>query len=228
MTVRIVLQARTTSTRLPAKVLLPVGGLPLAVLCARRLGRGGLPLVLATSSDPSDDELVDTVAGAGVAVVRGPLDDVFARFALASKDLGDDDVLIRATADNPVPDHELVSEMLADFQATGVDYLGMRSYRDVPYGAAVEVIRLGALRAVAATVDAHAREHVTSGLAARPPADVPNPGRLDVGLGPVRVTVDTLEDYLVAARAFRGEAGAVAMPWRDAVRRMDAVRTRAE
>ena len=55
--VRIVLQARTSSHRLPAKSLLPVAGVPLAVLCAHRLGSTGREVVLATSTERSDDLL---------------------------------------------------------------------------------------------------------------------------------------------------------------------------
>jgi len=73
---RIVLQCRLSSSRLPAKVLLPVGGLPIAVLAAKRAMRGGKDLVLATSVEPSDDLLADAATRHGVPVMRGPLDDV--------------------------------------------------------------------------------------------------------------------------------------------------------
>ena len=59
---RIVLQARTTSTRLPAKVLLPVGGRSLAVLAAERVARNGADVVVATSVGVEDDLLASTLA----------------------------------------------------------------------------------------------------------------------------------------------------------------------
>ena len=80
--VRVILQSRTLSERLPAKVLLPLGGLPIAVLCARRLANTGLDVVLATSDTASDDLLARTAAEAGIRVFRGSLDDVLGRCLL--------------------------------------------------------------------------------------------------------------------------------------------------
>ncbi|MDB4718690.1 hypothetical protein OAG11_07460, partial [Verrucomicrobia bacterium] len=46
--IRIILQARLGSSRLPGKCLLSVGGYPLVVLSALRAANTGIPLVLAT------------------------------------------------------------------------------------------------------------------------------------------------------------------------------------
>ena len=77
-----ILQARTSSNRLPGKVLLPLAGAPMIVRQIERVRRAALidRLVVATSDDPSDDALARTLAAANVAVHRGPLDDVLARF----------------------------------------------------------------------------------------------------------------------------------------------------
>lgn len=226
MTVRIVLQARTTSSRLPAKALLPLGGIPLAVLCARRLRRGRIDVIVATSVDRNDDELTDTLRAAGLNVVRGSLDDVASRFIVASRDLADDDILVRATGDNPAADHDVVRAVLDDFAASDGDYLAMTSYGTVSYGGLVEVFWLGALRTIyEAGIDAYTAEHVTSVLAARNAVPVPDPARFDLGLGATRVTVDTLDDYLIAARAFRAFDDVVALSWQTAVARMHAIRT---
>ena len=73
---RVVLQARTSSTRLPGKVLLPVCGMPIVVLAAKRAARDGLDVVVATSNDPSDDNLAATIQQHGLKCLRGALDDV--------------------------------------------------------------------------------------------------------------------------------------------------------
>ncbi len=59
------------SKRLPGKVLLPLGGFPLAILCAKRLSNTALEVVLATSEHESDNELVRLALQAGVTVCRG-------------------------------------------------------------------------------------------------------------------------------------------------------------
>ena len=54
-----ILQARTTSTRLPGKVLLPVAGAPMILRQLQRMRRASSLdlIVVATSADPSDDDL---------------------------------------------------------------------------------------------------------------------------------------------------------------------------
>ena len=67
MTNLAIVQARTSSTRLPGKVLLPVDSRPMVVyqldrlLHSKRLDR----IVLATSTDSSDDTLAQVVSAAG-------------------------------------------------------------------------------------------------------------------------------------------------------------------
>ncbi len=76
----------------------------MVVLAAQRAGTTGAEVVVATSDRPEDDVIASTVEAAGIHVVRGPLDDPLRRFAIATADLDDDDVVVRLTADNVVPD----------------------------------------------------------------------------------------------------------------------------
>src|SRR6185503_18073355 len=74
-----ILQARMTSKRLPGKVMAPVLGAPMIGRQIERIKRAKRidKLVMATSTDPSDDELAAYVQSLGVAdVFRGSLDDV--------------------------------------------------------------------------------------------------------------------------------------------------------
>ena len=121
--IRVVLQARTTSSRLPAKVLLPLGGMPLAILCAKRLGSSGREVILATSNSASDDFLAATATQAGVRVLRGSLDDILDRFLYCTSDLKDDDLVVRATADNPFPDGNFIEQLISAFEKSGQNYL---------------------------------------------------------------------------------------------------------
>jgi len=227
---RIVLQARTSSRRLPAKVLLPIAGLPLALLCACRLASSGRELVLATSRDPSDDILAALAEDQGIKVYRGSLDNVAERFLMACADMNDDDLLVRATADNPVPDGSLVEAMLDDFPRTNGDYLGPGSYRrELPIGLGVEIVRLGAFRhSLLGEIVPEVAEHVTPHLSrAGSSLDAPAFDRQG-DLRPVRMTVDTLNDYLVAARAFRAHPAGAATPWRTAAMAFMELRNAAE
>src|SRR5579859_147338 len=138
----IIIQARTNSSRLPGKALLPVGGYPSAVLAALRASNLGLETLVATSSEHSDDALADVLGQHGIRVVRGPLQDVLARFALAAAELPDECVVVRLTGDNVVPDGYLVQELVSAFVESGVDYLSQDSPQSrLPYGLGGEAFK---------------------------------------------------------------------------------------
>jgi spore coat polysaccharide biosynthesis protein SpsF (cytidylyltransferase family) len=156
----IVLQARMGSTRLPGKVLAPVGGQPVLCHCLERLVLSAAgPVVLATSASPEDDVLVAEAEQLGVAVVRGDRLDVLSRFVTAAQGLGSAFV-IRATADNPVVDIDAPRRTLDALRASGADYC---CERGLPYGAGVEAMKASVLfdtgRRAVSPVD---REHVTT------------------------------------------------------------------
>jgi spore coat polysaccharide biosynthesis protein SpsF len=218
--VRVILQARTTSSRLPAKSLLPVGGIPLAVLCARRLKRTGADVVLATSDRSADDLLASTAAAAGVAVFRGSLADVLSRFVACARDLADDDVLVRMTADNPVPDADFIDDLLDAFIAQNVVYLGSRWPEDgLPYGLGGEVFTVGALRRAQERATPYESEHVTPRLAAGQSVGVLTGSDLgiDSDKASLRCTIDSLDDYLAMARVFAQTGDPVQTDWRSIV-----------
>jgi spore coat polysaccharide biosynthesis protein SpsF (cytidylyltransferase family)/aryl-alcohol dehydrogenase-like predicted oxidoreductase len=216
--VRVVLQARTSSHRLPGKSLMPVGGLPLAILCARRLGSTGREVVLATSDDPSDDRLAAVAGEHGVRTYRGSLEDVLGRYLGCTSDLQDDDIVVRATADNPVPDGAFVDQLIEAFEAANTPYLGSSSPEDgLPYGLSAEVFTAGALRQAAlAPCDAYVHEHVTVRLrASAGEGGIVRRGLLfDCDRSSLRVTIDTLEDYLRMAELFRRVESPERVAWR--------------
>lgn len=218
--VRIVLQARTTSSRQPAKSLLPLGGIPLAILCAKRLKLGGADVLLATSEDRSDDILAAIAVREGVAVFRGDLTDVLSRFIASVADLDDDDVVVRMTADNPVPDADFVAGLVAAFWNRGVSYLATRWPEDgLPYGVGGEVFTVAALRRATDATGPYEREHVTPFLAAHEDTGVlvAEDLALDRDFSNLRCTIDTLDDYLAMVRVFDLVADPVTTDWRSIV-----------
>lgn len=206
-------------------MLLPVAGIPLAVLAARRAANTGIEVIVATSTDHSDDVLADTLTAAGLRVVRGDLQDTRARFVAAVEAYADHDILVRLTADNVVPDGALIDELVADFVARGLDYLVcMAGTSGLPYGLGGEVLRVGALREAAATADAQPdREHVTPAVARRF-------GRsyftkyAGLRLDAHRSTVDQLEDYTRIAELFAGVDDPVGVSAIELARRLPALR----
>ncbi|HNB26558.1 MAG TPA: aldo/keto reductase [Alphaproteobacteria bacterium] len=220
---RIVLQARTSSTRLPGKVLLPVAGLPLAVLAAKRAGQDGSEVVVATSTDPGDDALAETLRRHGIACVRGPLDDVLARFILATGDLAGDDICIRFTADNVFPDSAFANRVAGAVEHEGHDWAGFSGGSDgLPYGLAGEAFRVHLLReADRSTTDQQDREHVSPWITrkvGRHLTTMPRDPARDFSA--LRCTVDTLEDYRTVSAALAGLKDPVGAPYLELCRRL--------
>jgi spore coat polysaccharide biosynthesis protein SpsF (cytidylyltransferase family) len=161
---RVIIQARLASTRLPGKIMAPLAGNPLLWHAVRRLEAAGAwihgpwEVVVATTREPEDDLTCQWCASQGVRFVRGASEDVLARYLEASGDLGDDEIVLRATADNPLYCPRRVAGIVAAHTSAGTDYTCIR---DLSY-VVPEVIRVGALRRMATkAADPYCREHVT-------------------------------------------------------------------
>jgi spore coat polysaccharide biosynthesis protein SpsF (cytidylyltransferase family) len=188
----IILQARLGSTRLPGKVLAPIGNRTILDHCIARLSISGLPIVVATTDQPEDDAVERAASRLGVQVFRGAEFDVLSRFIEAARAFTFTEI-VRATADNPFVDAGAPGRTVAFRQRVGADHV---LECGLPVGTAVEAVSLEALeRADTLICDPYDREHVTSflrrdsrfrALRAVAPGDLRRPG--------LRLTVDTPED----------------------------------
>jgi spore coat polysaccharide biosynthesis protein SpsF len=187
-----------TSSRLPGKVMAPLLGEPMIgrqverLRRARRIGR----LVVATSTDPSDDPLAAYCESLELTVFRGSLNDVLGRFRAALALYPDAKAVVRLTADCPLTDPELIDRVVEHHHAAGADYtsntLGTRTY---PHGLDVEVIRPDALvEAAERASDPYEREHVTPYIYRRPETFRLAGVARHESLASLRRTVDLPED----------------------------------
>ena len=161
-----IVQARSSSKRLPRKVLLELGGMPLIVYLLRRIVRAKEldAVILATSCDASDDELVRVVEEEGIPVYRGALNDVLKRY-IECAEANDAEIVVRVTGDCPLVDSQIIDEMVRSFKADSAGYMSNCLNEDeiaVPDGFDVEVFGIQHLR----DADRYAkkqseREHVT-------------------------------------------------------------------
>lgn len=163
----VVVQARTGSTRLPGKVLLPFGstsllGFQLDALVAE----WGEQVVVATTTVAADDVVVEFCGERKQACFRGSEDDVLQRFIDAAEGAGAS-VVVRVCSDNPFLDPSSIHAMVDLLQRRDLDYCGYRLSNRRPsiltsIGFYAEACRLDALRRLAGMdVDAQFREHVT-------------------------------------------------------------------
>ncbi len=156
-----------TSSRLPGKVLAPVGGKPtLAILIERLKSTPGIDrIVLATTVNATDDAVAMLARELGIDVFRGSEDDVLGRVR-GALDSVTASVCVEVTGDCPLVDPAIVATMLREFMSSR----GRNAYvanttgpkLGVPHGLDVQVFEADALRAIDAEVtDPDAREHVS-------------------------------------------------------------------
>ena len=166
-----ILQARMSSSRLPGKVLAPVLGMPMIGRQLERLARARRidQLLVATSTDPSDDPLAAYVESLGLPVCRGSLSDVLDRFRQAADLFPGARAVIRLTADCPLTDPSLIDRVIDRHFDVDADWTSAGLVRTFPHGLDVEAIRPSALREAAErAVDPYEREHVTPYINRRP------------------------------------------------------------
>lgn len=136
-----VIQARMGSSRLPGKVLAQIGDRPLIewTIAAMLAVPSVSTVVVATTEDPADDQLVAHLSGV-VAIHRGPTFDVLTRCWEAVAPYSPS-IVVRQTADNPFVDSDVVEAQIERLKE-GFDFVGNVGW---PLGIAGEVATARAL-----------------------------------------------------------------------------------
>ncbi len=158
-----VIQARMGSTRLPGKVLKPIAGKPLLWHIVHRLKACHLleDIAVATSVNPADEAIVEWCNQEGVFVVRGPEDDVLARYAQAAEKL-DADIIVRVNSDAPFIDPGFIDHLVATLIEQDGDYVLMEDGAECAHVGVDPFSRRALDRLMMdAAHDPAAKEHVT-------------------------------------------------------------------
>jgi len=151
------------STRLPGKVLRPVAGKPLLWHIIHRLQASRLiaDIAIATTVNPLDEAIVEFGAAHGVTVIRGPEDDVLARFAKAAEIL-DADIIVRVSSDAPFLDARFIDHLVISMIEQGGDYVLMEEGAPCAHEGVDPLTRRALDKLMLhASDDPAAREHVT-------------------------------------------------------------------
>ncbi len=199
-----ILQARMSSSRLPGKVMMPINGEPMIYRQIERVRQASTinEVIVATSTDSSDDSLAEFLLDKGIKVFRGSLHDVLSRFSEIQKDIKST-AIIRLTGDCPLVMPELIDQMVAKFYEANVDYLSNTLEPTYPDGLDVEIVRPSVFAKLASLdLSGAEREHVTLGIYSRPSIFKLEKFLGDVDLSQRRWTVDYLEDLVFVRRIF--------------------------
>lgn len=195
-----IIQARMSSTRLPKKVLLPLGDTTILghtvrqVKKAKKIGR----TIVATSIEKEDDAIEVFCKKFGVEVYRGNLEDVLDRYYKAAKARGAEHIA-RITADCPLIDPLVINDVVNEYEKGDCDYISTgRVNSTFPDGMDTEIFSFTALERAWKDAKLHSeREHVTPYIWNHPELFRVREIRLEKDLSKIRLTVDEQDDYEV-------------------------------
>jgi spore coat polysaccharide biosynthesis protein SpsF len=217
-----IIQARMTSTRLPGKILMDLEGRPMLAQQLRRVRRSSMidKIVVATTSNATDDPVEELARAEGVGCFRGSEHDVLLRFVGAARMAGAA-VVVRLTADCPLVDPEVIDSVVRELVGHGCDYASNVIERTWPRGLDVEAMHRDVLERVHRLgISSGAREHVTPFIySERPDLFLRRSVRQDADHSALRWTVDTPVDLEVVRALYRGlDLGRRDVPYGETVR----------
>jgi spore coat polysaccharide biosynthesis protein SpsF len=198
-----VVQARMSSTRLPAKVMMSLAGKPLLARMVERVAMSPFvgKIVVAATVDPADDPIVELCEREGVETFRGDPDDLLDRHYQAGAAYGADAVA-KIPSDVPLICPTAITRAFKYYidNADRFDYVSNLHPATYPDGNDVEIMSMDALRQAWTEAERKfEREHTTPHLWENPDrfriGNVWWEAGLDYSMTH-RWTIDYEEDYL--------------------------------
>ena len=138
--IALVIQARTSSSRFPEKVLSPLRGTPMLLWTINYCRQINLPLFVLTSTDKSDDQLIGMLEKNYVSYYRGSLENVVSRYLSFMKEHQVNKV-VRISGDSPLINPDVILKVIEqDQELADADLTTNVFPRSFPKGQSVEVI----------------------------------------------------------------------------------------
>ena len=152
------------SSRLPGKVLEEVCGKPVLLHIVERVKRSKKidQIVVATSTSPDDDKIVEFCCNNNISFYRGSEEDVLNRLVMCHR-FTRTDVVVEITGDSPFVDPDVIDETIELFMSTDADYVSNTLTRSYPIGIRSQVFSLSLLEECEREAkNKKDREHVTT------------------------------------------------------------------
>ncbi len=195
------IEARMSSSRLPGKVLLQASGIPLLQHLVNRLRAVASidEIVLATTTNLSDDPLEEFARQMNISCFRGSEHDVMNRVIEAASSVNAD-IVVEITGDCPIIDSEIVEQAIRIYKCNNVDYVSNAVIRSYPDGMDVQVFSLDTLiKSAKMTNSPLDHEHVTLHIRNHP--EIFNHFNLiappELHWPELGLTLDELSDYIL-------------------------------
>ena len=202
----IIVQARTGSTRLPNKVVLPFYKERCILdIVLQKLKTLKYPIVIATSNNPNDIEIVKAANRNNVQIFRASEENVLERYIDCAQENNFSNI-IRVCADNPFIDTCLIEEIVDESADYSAHFFQDKPSIQTHWGVFAEFVSLDALEKIhSLTKEKTFLEHVTNYIYLNPELfniNKMNPPVL-CHVDDIRLTVDTVEDFKLAQTLYK-------------------------
>lgn len=158
-----IIQARTSSTRLPGKVLMSIGNKTILEWVIERTKKASYvdEVIVATSTKKQDDIIEKLCKKLNIKCFRGSEEDVLSRYYEASKQIKAN-IIVRITADCPFADPLIIDEIIKIHLKNKNDCTMNNTENSYPRGTDVEVFNFECLEEAHLNADKpYQREHVS-------------------------------------------------------------------
>lgn len=205
MNIVAIIQARTGSTRLPEKVLLDLEGKTVLEHVVERVSasKNIHDVVVATTINKEDLEIVKICSNLGISVYCGSEEDVLDRYYQVAR-LFKVDHIVRITSDCPMIDPKIIDDVINLHLQENADYTTNTLNETYPDGQDVEVITFDALKKAWKNADlASEREHVAPYIRFKPHIFKHSSLDYKQNLSQKRWTLDNREDYELINKIYK-------------------------
>lgn len=196
-----------TSTRLPGKVLLPLGDKTVLGVLVERASQSKYvdEIVVATTINQTDQPIVDFCAANKIKYFRGSENDVLSR-VLGAAEAHEADLICELMGDSPFVDPIIIDQVITSHLAGNYDYTAtFWPYDTFPMGFAVQIFPTSVLaKAAELTDDPIDHVHVSCFIYHHPEIFRLNGLRADwaTHAPDLRLCIDTQEDYEAVDKVF--------------------------
>jgi len=204
-----IVQARTGSTRLPNKVLLPLAGKPLISRMLERVNRSKVTgnIVVAVTQEKSDDELAEICTSEGYTIYRGSTTDLLDRHYKAAL-IYEGEAVVKIPSDCPLIDPRVIAKVINTYVShkNEFDFVSNLHPATYPDGNDVEIMSMQSLeKAWKEAKKNFEREHTTPYIWENPQLFRIGNVEWEKGLNysmTHRWTIDYMEDYLFIKKIY--------------------------
>jgi len=201
-----IVQARINSTRFPRKVMKLLNKKPIIEIITLILQKSKLinRIVIATSTNAENDELVNFLEKKHIEYFRGSENDVLDRYYKIAKKF-QADIIVRVTGDDPLVDVSFIDKAITKIRKGKFDFVSNNYPRTFPLGYDFEVFTFDTLQRIKkSTRNRDNLEHVSLYVKKNrnqfKTANIPAPQTKTFPNW--RLTVDTPEDYKLMKKIF--------------------------